>query len=446
MEGCPTWFRPLAALKTSPDGKSIAPPTLAAQLGAAALGGDARAPAQAVALRAVLKRHLADGRAAIAKRFQAGESGMQAACATAALTDEVVRALFAFATDVVYPLPNPAKAERIALVATGGYGRGEMAPFSDVDLLFLLSAKQRLWGGQVVEYLLHVMWDLGLKVGHASRSVDDCIRLSKADITIRTSILEARHLCGDAALFEELRQRLRGDILAGTGPAFVEAKLAERDERHKKLGDSRYLVEPNVKDGKGGLRDLHTLFWIAKYLYQVEDRDELVKLGVFTDRELRRFIKSENFLWAVRFALHNIANRAEERITFDVQSELAARLGYKQRTGARAVERFMKHYYLYAKEVGDLTRIFCAVLEERHKRRPRFRLPRVGQTKPETVDGFLLQGGRVDIADAGMFSREPSNLLRLFHLAQERGLDIHPHALHRVTQNLKMVDTALRTV
>ena len=236
----------------------------------------------------------------------------------------------------------------------------------------------------------------------------------------------------------------QADILANSGPAFVEAKLAERDDRHRKLGDSRYLVEPNVKDGKGGLRDLHTLFWISKYLYQVEDRAELVKLGVFTERELRRFIKAENFLWSVRFALHYIANRAEERITFDVQGELASRLGYKQRTGARAVERFMKHYYLYAKEVGDLTRIFCAVLEERHKRRPRFRLPRVGQSKPETVDGFLLQGGRVDVADAGLFAREPSNLLRLFHLAQERGLDIHPHALHLVTQNLKLVDAGLR--
>ena len=434
----------MAVLKTSPDGKTIAPPTLAEQLGEAALGGDARAPAQATAVRTILKRHLADGRAAIRQRFQAGESGMQAARAMAALTDEVVRALFAFATDVVYPASNPTKAERIALVATGGYGRSEMAPFSDVDLLFLLPYKQTPWGEQVVEYMLYVLWDLGLKVGHASRSVDECIRLSKADITIRTSILDARHLCGDTALFQEMRQRFQSDILAGTGPAFVEAKLAERDERHKKLGDSRYLVEPNVKDGKGGLRDLHTLFWIAKYLYQVEDRAELVRLGVFTERELRRFIKAENFLWAVRFALHNIANRAEERITFDVQGDLAMRLGYKQRTGARAVERFMKHYYLYAKEVGDLTRIFCAVLEERHKRRPRFRLPRVGQTKPETVDGLLLQGGRVDIADAGMFSRDPSNLLRLFHLAQERGLDIHPHALHLVTQNLKLVDAALR--
>ena len=423
--------------------KSIAPPTLVERL-RAAVGAEGLPPAQALAVRTVLKRALVEGRGAVRQRFDAGETGISAARGMAALTDEVVRALFVFATEDVYPASNPTKSERVSLVATGGYGRGEMAPFSDVDLLFLLPYKQTPWSEQVVEYLLYVLWDLGLKVGHASRSVDDCIRLSKADITIRTSILDARLLCGDAGLFNELHQRFAAEILANTGAAFVEAKLAERDERHKKLGDSRYLVEPNVKDGKGGLRDLHTLFWIGKYLYQVEDRAELVKLGVFTERELRRFIKAENFLWTVRIALHTIANRAEERITFDVQSELAQRLGYKQRTGARAVERFMKHYYLYAKEVGDLTRIFCAVLEERHKRRPRFRLPRVGQNKQELVDGFVLQSGRVDIADATMFARDPANLLRLFHLAQERGLDIHPHALHLVTQNLKLVDATLR--
>ncbi len=425
--------------------KQTAPPTLVQQLrsvaGVAVGGAD---PAQARAVRTELKRHLAEGRAVIRARFDAGERGMRAARALARLTDDVVRALFSYATETVYPATNPTKAERLALIAVGGYGRGEMAPSSDVDLLFLLPYKQTPWGEQVVEYMLYVLWDLGLKVGHASRSVDECIRLSRSDITIRTSILEARLLCGDAPLFEELRKRFNAEIIANNGPAFVEAKLAERDERHKKLGDSRYLVEPNVKDGKGGLRDLHTLFWIGKYLYQVEDRSELVPHGVFTERELRRFTKAEDFLWSVRFTLHYITNRAEERITFDVQGELAQRLGYKQRTGARSVERFMKHYYLYAKEVGDLTRIFCAVLEERHKRRPRFRLPLVGRDKPEMVDGFVLSGGRVDVGEPGMFARDPVMMLRLFHLAQERSLDIHPHALRVVTQNLKYVDAALR--
>ncbi|MBM3506536.1 MAG: [protein-PII] uridylyltransferase [Alphaproteobacteria bacterium] len=421
--------------------KQTAPLTLVQQLQAVAKG-DAHADGQAV--RAELTRHLAEGRKAIRERFDAGERGMSVARATARLTDDIVRALFLFTTERVYPAANPTRAERLSLVAVGGYGRGEMAPHSDVDLLFLLPFKQTAWGEQVVEYLLYVLWDLGLKVGHASRSVDECVRLPRNDITIRTSILETRLLCGDGALYDELRRRFAAEIIANTGPAYVEAKLAERDERHRKLGDSRYLVEPNVKDGKGGLRDLHTLFWIAKYLYQVHDRAELVPLGVFTERELLRFVKSEEFLWSVRFALHYLTGRAEERITFDVQGELAQRLGYKQRTGARSVERFMKHYYLYAKEVGDLTRIFCAVLEERHKRRPRFRLPLVGRDRPEMVDGFVLSGGRVDVGEPGMFARDPVMMLRLFHLAQERELDIHPHALRAVTQSSRHVNADLR--
>ncbi len=428
------------------DTKPPAPLPLVQALRVAA--GDVRqgdeSQAQAQAVRTELKRRLAEGRAEIRARFDAGERGMRPARATARLTDEVVGALFAFATESVFPAANPTKSERLALVAVGGYGRGEMAPFSDIDLLFLLPYRQTPWSEQVVEYMLYVLWDLGFKVGHASRSVDDCIRLSRADITIRTAILEARFLCGDTPLYDDLKRRFGTEIIAGTGPAFVEAKLAERDERHKRLGDSRYLVEPNVKDGKGALRDLHTLFWIAKYLYRVEDRADLVQRGVFTQRELSRFIKSEDFLWSVRFALHYLTNRAEERVTFDVQGDLAQRLGYRQSERARSVERFMKHYYLYAKEVGDLTRIFCAVLEERHKRRPRFRLPLVGRDRPEVVDGFILSGGRVDVSEPGLFVRDPVMMLRLFHLAQERGIDIHPHALHLVTQNLKLVDAHLR--
>ena len=155
-------------------------------------------------------------------------------------------------------------------------------------------------------------------------------------------------------------------MVKGTGPEFIAAKLAERDQRHRAQGASRYLVEPNVKDGKGGLRDLHTLFWIAKYFYRVSSNEELVKAGVFSRAELNRFRKCEDFLWAVRCHLHFLTGRAEERLSFDLQQEMAVRLGYTAHPGLKDVERFMKHYFLVAKEVGDLTRIFCAALEEHH--------------------------------------------------------------------------------
>ncbi len=209
--------------------------------------------------------------------------------------DEIIRILFEFTTSKLYPPQVHSQAERMAVIATGGYGRGLLAPGSDIDLLFLLPYKQTAWGESVAEVLLYCLWDLGQKVGHATRSIDECIRQAKADMTIRTALLEARRLFGDAKLFDELSARFDKDVVQGTAAEFVAAKLAEREERHRRVGQSRYLVEPNVKDGKGGLRDLHTLFWIAKYVYRVREPEELIERGVF-DREriqhvpaLRRF-------------------------------------------------------------------------------------------------------------------------------------------------------------
>src|SRR5213075_2500089 len=257
----------------------------------------------------------------------------------------------------LYPAQNPSEAERMAIVATGGYGRGVLAAGSDIDLLFLLPYKQTAWGESVAETILYCLWDMGLKVGHATRSISECIRAAKADMNIRTALLEARYLLGDRKLYDELIARFDKEVVQGTAAQFVAAKLAEREERHRRAGQSRYLVEPNVKDGKGGLRDLHTLYWIAKYVYRVRDTDELVKRGVFDAQEYRTFRRCADFLWSVRCNLHFFAGRAEERLSFDMQREIAVRLGYTSHPAMQDVERFMKHYFLVAKDVGDLTAI-----------------------------------------------------------------------------------------
>ena len=181
--------------------------------------------------------------------------------------------------------------------------------------------------------MLYRLWDLGLKVGHATRSVDECIRQAKADMTIRTGLLESRFLWGDTKLFQELKRRFRREVVTGNGLDFVEAKLAERDQRHKRTGNSRYTLEPNIKEGKGGLRDLHTLYWIAKYLYQVDEVSALVERGVLSAAEVATFEKAAAFLWTVRCHLHYLAGRAEERLTFDLQPELARRMGYTDHAG-----------------------------------------------------------------------------------------------------------------
>ncbi len=394
----------------------------------------------------VLKQALGEGREKARERLEQGaHRGRSCAESLSYLQDTIIRELYTFATEHVFPAPNPSEAERIAIAAVGGYGRGTLAPGSDIDLLFLLPYKQTPWGESVVEYMLYALWDLGLKVGHSTRSIADCIRLSREDFTIRTALLEARFIYGDRDLFADLEKRFDEEVVKGTGNEFVEAKLAERDVRHQRAGESRYLVEPNVKEGKGGLRDLNTLFWIAKYVYRVKQTSDLVKVGVFTREEYQTFRKAENFLWAVRCELHFLTGRAEERITFDLQTEMAKRLGYQEHRGLKAVERFMKHYFLIAKDVGDLTRIFCAVLEDQEKKKK----PSIGRfmqamRRKKVIRGFTVETGRLSVANVSFFEKDPVNLIRIFHVAESHGLDIHPDALKLVTRSLKLVDASLR--
>src|ERR1700728_2198732 len=365
--------------------------------------------------------------------------------------DEIIRILFEFARQELYPSQVPSEAERMTVVATGGYGRGLLAPGSDIDLLFLLPYKQTAWGEQIAEALLYCLWDMGLKVGHATRSVDDCIRHAKSDMTIRTTLLEARYLFGDVKLFNELTWRFDKEVAQGTAPEFVAAKLAEREERHRRAGQSRYLVEPNVKDGKGGLRDLHTLFWIAKYVYRVREPEELIKRGVFDRDEYTLFRRCEDFLWSVRCNMHFLAGRAEERLSFDIQRDIAVRLGYTEHPGLRDVERFMKHYFLTAKHVGDLTAILCAGLEERQAKPAPVLSRMIARLRPARspkklsgTDDFVIDNNRINIAGPKVFTRDPVNLIRLFYLAQKHNLAIHPDAMRLATHSLKLIDKDLR--
>jgi [protein-PII] uridylyltransferase len=409
--------------------------------------GHEQALRRAVTLR--LKQTLTAARANVEQGLLADHLGRRCAERLCAMQDALIRILYTFLIHHLYPSQNPSEAERMAIVATGGYGRGLMAPGSDIDLLFLLPYKQTAWGEQVAEAILYCLWDLGLKVGHATRSIDECIRQAKADMTIRTGILESRYLLGDRKLFDELMARF-DKLVQGTGPDFVAAKLAEREERHRRVGQSRYLVEPNVKEGKGGLRDLHTLFWIAKYVYHVHDLEELVDRGVFERDEMKLFRRCEDFLWSVRCNMHFLMGRAEERLSFDIQREMAARLGYTQRAGMKDVERFMKHYFLIAKDVGDLTAILCSALEDQQaKPAPvlsrviaRFR-PRGKRPLTESED-FLDDNNRLTVADAEVFKRDPVNLIRMFRLAQKHSLVLHPDALRAATKSLRLITATLR--
>ncbi|KAA5606735.1 [protein-PII] uridylyltransferase [Roseospira marina] len=402
-------------------------------------GGRPAGPQARAALLGELRTALAEGREEIRRRFlDEGCRGAEVCAANTYLMDQIIRVLHDYTVTHLFPRQNRTKGERLCVLALGGYGRGEMLPFSDVDLMFLLPFKATPYTEQVVETILYVLWDMGLKVGHSTRSVDECIKQARADMTIRTSLLEARYLLGERALFQEMTHRLYVRVIAGSGPEFLDSKMAERDQRHTRMGDSRYVLEPNIKEGKGGLRDLHTLFWIARYLYSVSDMNELIGLGVLTPRSARKFAKARAFLWSVRAHLHYLSGRAEERLTFDVQPRIAERMNYTDRPGARGVERFMRHYFLVARDVGNLTRILLSVLEAQQKRRPMLSVPSFILRRRD-LEGFVLDGQRLAVPQPDTFANDPLAMLRIFLVAHEQSLDIHPDTLRLITDNLARV-------
>ena len=424
-----------------PHRRAIVDRRLLAEQVAAVDGTDMAATRHQVSL--LLKAALDAGRAEIARRLTASPSrGIEAANAQAYLIDQLLIVLADFTTQRLYPLGNPTQGERLLLIAVGGYGRGEMAPFSDVDIGFLTPGKQTPWAEQAIESMLYTLWDLGLKIGHSSRSLDEMVRQARGDMTVRTALLEGRYVWGDEDLYQQASQRFRDDVRRGTERQFAADKLAERNARHVRMGDTRYVVEPNVKEGKGGLRDLHALFWIGKYTYDVQRSSELFDAGLFTRAEYRLFHRADNFLWAVRCHLHLIAGRAEDRLTFDYQREIAQRMNYADRPGKPAVERFMQFYFLQAKTVGSLTGLFLAHMDERFSRRRRLGLT-VART-PRKLDGFAVDRGRIALPSDDFFQADPRRLVEIFALAAEQGMEIHPLALRCATRDAKLAAAVRR--
>ena len=399
------------------------------------------------AARAISVRHMTEARAratqALAVSFTAHPHEARALIrANSYLTDVLVTTALTVATTHLHPRPNPTTSEHIAVLAVGGYGRAEMAPFSDVDLLFLTPYKTTAWTESVIESMLYMLWDLKLKVGHATRTIKDCIRLGREDFTIRTALVEHRFITGHAPLATELGNRLWTELFHNTGPEFIEAKLAERALRHKRQGGQRYVLEPNVKEAKGGLRDLQTLYWIGKYLHRVPSASGLVAAGLLEADEYIAFRRAEDFLWAARCHLHYLAGRAMDQLTFDMQVEVAARMGYRDMGGRRAVEHFMQEYFRHATRVGELTRVFLTQLEARHAK-PAARL--LGLFKRKKVKpGFKLVQGRIDVEDPVKFLSDPLNLLRVFEEGLRSRYLLHPNVMRLVAANLHLIDDSVR--
>jgi [protein-PII] uridylyltransferase len=393
-----------------------------------------------------LRRALDDGRAELVRRLAAAPSaGHDVTSGYSFLTDQLLRVIHDHVTTHLYPVPNRTAAERLAIVAVGGYGRAEMAPHSDIDIAFITPMRRSPWCEQVIEAMLYLLWDLGLKVGHSSRTVIDTMRMAKDDLTICTALLEGRLVWGDQVLYEELRTRFWGEVVKGSERQFLTQKLAERDARHKRMGDSRYVVEPNIKEGKGALRDLQTLYWIGKYVHRVGSAAELVDVGLLTASEYRSFRRAEGFLLAVRCHMHILADRAEDRLTFDLQRAVAERMQFADRPGKSAVERFMQYYFLQVKRVGSLTGVFLAHLDEEFaKKRPRTGFFAGWTQRKRAFKGYVVDGGRLRAPGDDWFRQDPVRLIEVFQLAEAEGLEVHPETMRLAGRDAKLIDGKVR--
>ncbi len=403
---------------------------------------------------ALFKQTLETAKGSARERFEEARlDGHETARLLASIHDDIITAIYGFTTRHIVRASNPTKSEILSLCAVGGYGRGEMAPASDVDLLFLLADKKgSAHTESVIEYMLYMLWDLGLKVGHAARTVDQCIKLAKEDQTILTSLLDLRYLRGDETLAKTLYARFRKDVTKGKGRAYIAAKLKERDIRHDREGNSRYVIEPNIKEGKGGLRDLHVLYWIARFL----DKDgritdpqragDYVDMGLFDKSAATRFVRAADFLWRARIWLHYSSERASETLSFDKQTILARKMGYASGPIEVAVEKFMREYFTNAREVGALTRIACAKLEaEKAILLPKgldVFLPNSRRNIKNT--DFVMDHGRLMFADPMKIRENPSQIMQLFETAGRRNLDIHPDAFAAIDFRRNLIDNEFR--
>jgi [protein-PII] uridylyltransferase len=374
-------------------------------------------------LGAVAKEYLAATRERVREWHDAGAGGRHVVEALTRATDRLIDFLAAAAT-AHYRRRYVQLDQRCTVIAQGGYGRGELNPHSDVDLLFLYPHKITPYVETITETVLYSLYDARVQVGHAVRTVRDCVRLSATDLKIKTALVDARFVCGDRPLADEFFRTLERDIKSRAPNRFFREKMLESETRHHAYGDSVYLLEPNLKEGQGGLRDLHTALWIAKIKFKVSSLRELAVKGVVNSRELDGIELAQDFLFRVRNALHFLSRGHQDHLTFEVQQLVAENLGYKPRPGdgLKPVEHFLRDYYLQALAV---TR-FSELIIDRSVNPPQpYRL--IGRMMARTIrPSIRLVAGELNVTDGELFEKDPLELVRIFVDAQRHNVRLAP--------------------
>jgi [protein-PII] uridylyltransferase len=383
----------------------------------------------------MLHRRGADGRTIVGGRAQ--------------LMDVVLRHVFT-AADQHYRQTGGGATVPIALMAYGGYGRAELSPYSDIDIMFLHDTSSR--GSRrhpyieaIVEQVLYMLWDVGLKVGHATRTIGEAVAQANADMQSKTSLIESRLLIGDEALYNQFRVTMVKECVKGQEEKYIAARMDDQRARHEKFGDTIYLQEPNVKSGCGGLRDFQNLIWMAFFKYGVLSLADLRKQGHLQPAEQRQLEQAYDFILRVRNAMHYLTNRACDVIGLGIQPQLATEFGYRHHDLLRRTEAFMRDYYTHSRNIFLLTN---ALAERMALRPPRF--PRLNallgrrSRKEEVLDGFRLRDGWVAAVEPQVFRQDPMRLMRVFRYAQQRQLDLSPELRTEIRANLKLVDRSFQ--
>ncbi len=375
------------------------------------------------------RQALADGSESLRRRFEEDEPIEALVRDRARMVDVVLRHAWAL---------HATQGEKdVALVAVGGYGRGELHPCSDIDVLILLPKSEVSGGHDGIERFLTFLWDIGLEVGHSVRTIDDCQRESAADVSVATTLIEARLLSGPDYLFQAMKRALGQDNV-WSSKAFFEAKVAEQQARHHRHHDTAYNLEPNVKSGPGGLRDIQTIGWVAKRHFGAETFDELVEHGFLTAGELRKLRTAQAFLWKVRFALHVITGRREDRLLFDHQNRIARMFGYEDATYTLAVEQFMQRYYRTVMDVSLLNEMLLQLFREAILAEPAAVVP----LNPR----FQVRGDYLEVTDEDVFARQPSAILELFRLMQDHAeiRGVRATTIRALGRHLWLIDEEFR--
>ena len=380
----------------------------------------------------------------------AGGGGREIAAGRADVMDVALTHIYEGATEH-YRQNQSGSAVPLALVAIGGYGRGELSPYSDIDIMFLHNAEGRQGAPHpfleaTVQQVLYMLWDIGLKVGHSTRTIGDAVSVANQDMQSKTSLIESRLLVGEKALYEKFRAALIKHCVRGHEDEYIAARVEDQRSRHEKYGDSVFLQEPNVKSGCGGLRDFQNLIWMAFFKYGALKLADLRKLKFLEASEQRQLDAAYDFILRVRNSMHYMTNRSCDVIGLGLQAEIADEFGYRQHDPLRRTEAFMRDYYTHSRNVFLLTNALAERMALTKSRRTARLVAFLGRRmrREEKVDGFQCRDGVIAAMETGVFREDPQRLIKVFLYAQQRGAELSPELKTLIRANLRLVDRSFQ--